>query len=97
MPEHLQSGSSSGTVVCEDRDPGGCGSRGTFCLCASRSSVVRGPGLTGQPWDPAVSSLLDVFKNSPLDPIWIETKLKEAKQTRFPAEWKCWAVDRASL
>uniref|UniRef100_A0A8B9TRX6 Adiponectin receptor 1 n=1 Tax=Anas platyrhynchos TaxID=8839 RepID=A0A8B9TRX6_ANAPL len=55
------------------------------------SNAVRGPGLTGQLWDPAVSSLLDVFKNSPLDPIWIETKLKEAKQTRFPAEWKCWA------
>lgn len=33
-------------------------------LCASWSSAVRGPGLTGQPWDPAVSSLLDVFKNS---------------------------------
>lgn len=32
MPEHLQSGSSSGTMVCEDRDSGGCGSRGTLCL-----------------------------------------------------------------
>ena len=64
-------------------------------LC--RSQQCRGGALGPVGRGPlAVSSLLDAFKTSGLDPIWTESKWKERKRAGFPAKWKGWAAASAS-